>query len=326
MAIEDLAHTLQAPAPQYVLGCLPIIATIGATPDNGCTRKILWLVRCLGCPFTGLFFHCNIMNDETAMCIYWLSSDYFWDENGNPSSYRPVGHHFMQPLLTSEQIERVNDCIAEASLVVRFSSIVSAYYIFVGIFEGMYRMIGPCSAHDWPYFPFSLTWTLPAIYKRIYGGKIVVNDPKRLLRGEKIYLKRYDGNKRVIDAQVIFTALFSIVFPWTTVFLAYLTRPVGFGCRSKYLTAVCSIWSFNSFFAYLYHRFNEEKRVDGNLKIHCWFCICGIIVAILLILLALLSHESSWWIILFGESCDISNECSAPDGEFLPISMNNSQN
>ncbi|CAG8852637.1 41325_t:CDS:2, partial [Gigaspora margarita] len=232
-----------------------------------------------------LFYHCNIMNDEKTMCVYWLSSSHFIEENGDISSRRPVGHHSKYTLFISEQIECVNECIAEASLLDRFSSIVSAYYILVGIFVAMYRMLGPCTPQDWPYFPLSLTWTLPAIYKRVYGGKIIVNDPRKILRNDIIHLKNHGTcDKIYIDIYVIITALFSILIPWITVLLAYFTRPIGFG----------------------------EKEVNGNVKIHCWFCFCGILITIFLILLALLSHTTSWWVVLFGEACDISDVCNQP--------------
>lgn len=320
MGAENLLQNLQTPAPQYVLGCLPVIVTIGVAPDSGCVRKLLWIMRCLGCPFTGLFYHCNIMNDEKTMCVYWLSSSHFIEENGDISSRRPVGHHSKYTLFTSEQIECVNECIAEASLLDRFSSIVSAYYILVGIFVAMYRMLGPCTPQDWPYFPLSLTWTLPAIYKRVYGGKIIVNDPRKILRNDIIHLKKHGTcDKIYIDIYVIITALFSILIPWITVLLAYFTRPIGFGCRSKFLTAMCTIWSFNSIFAYFYHKFRGEKEVNGNVKIHCWFCFCGILITIFLILLALLSHTTSWWVVLFGEACDISDVCNQPGDHLLPL-------
>ncbi|CAG8687379.1 24048_t:CDS:1 [Cetraspora pellucida] len=319
MAVTEYIHALQSPAPQYVLGCLPVIVTVGHAPDNGCIRKLLWILRCLGCPFSGLFYHCNIMNDETSMCIYWLSYDNFSQENDELVSRRPVGHHSMCALLTSEQVEHINECISEASLLDRFSSLVSAYYIIVGIFVAMYRMLGPCTPQDWPYFPLTLAWTLPAIYKRVYGGKVVANDPRKLLRNDRIILKKHDKSyKKTMDIYVIVTALFSILIPWTSVILAYRTPPIGYGCRSKFLTAMCSIWSFNSCLAYLYHVFKGEKHVNGDIKIHCWFCCCGIIMLIFLIFLAFLSHTTSWWVVIFGQTCDISNVCNVPDA-FLPI-------
>ncbi|CAG8694952.1 5346_t:CDS:1 [Dentiscutata erythropus] len=325
-----LLDYLQTPAPQYVIGCLPVIITIGVAPDNGCVRRLLWILRCLGCPFTGIFYHCNIMNDETLMCVYWLSSGHFIEENGDRSSRRPVGHHSMLIVLSPKQIEYVNECISEASILDRFSSILSAYYIIVGIFVAMYRMLGTCTPQDWPYFPLSLSWTLPAIYKRVYGGKIIANDPRKIFLStdnndsnniiDKIHLKKYSiSDKKRLDTYVIITALFTIIIPWTTVILAYFTPPKGFGCRSKYLTVVCTIWSFNSILAYFYHKFKGEKDVNGDIKIHSWFCFCGVLIAILLILLALLSHTTSWWVTAFGEACDISNVCNKPGGNSLPI-------
>ncbi|RIA81495.1 hypothetical protein C1645_836889 [Glomus cerebriforme] len=70
-------HTLLEHVPQYVLGCLPAIAMIGASPMDNFLEKLAWVLRCLGCPFVGLFYNLNIGGKKTLRCIYWLSSDYF---------------------------------------------------------------------------------------------------------------------------------------------------------------------------------------------------------------------------------------------------------
>ncbi|RIA96700.1 hypothetical protein C1645_815009 [Glomus cerebriforme] len=324
-SIINFIHSLQEPVPQYVLGCIPAIATMGAAPSSGLLNKLLWIFRCLGCPFTGLFYYCNINNNPIAMSAYWLDSDQFVKkENGNENveskiKYRPVGHYAMDIASEKEQEENVvkllRECIAESSVLDRLSSLASAYYIFVGILIGITKAInaGQCTGSDWPYLPLLLAWTLPAIYKRVFGGKMVVNDPSVILRGGGntkelvVRVKELQYNKKSAqDARVIITlVLFSMIIPWITVLLAYFTRPVGYGCRSKYITVLCSIWSLNSFVAYVSH-ISGEKFVSGNRFMNGWFCLCGVIIAILIIILGLLSHTQSWWIDLFGNVCKIN--------------------
>jgi hypothetical protein len=331
--LQDLIHTLEDPAPQYVLGCIPVIVTIGTAPDNGLGNKILWILRCLGSPFTGLFYTLNVKNDPISITSYWLNSDRF-KENGETISFRPFGHHAKEIILSDqdpEVIQSLEECIAEASPLDRLSSLASAYYVFVGIFAGITKAvnIGHCTEVDWPYLPLALTWTLPAVYKRVFGGKMVVRDPRERLekldtmnsseRIEKLENKVYivvrdlsDHVKNPKDASifVITFILFSLIIPWVTVPLAYFSRPIGFGCRSKYISVLCSIWSVNSTIAYISHVLGE-KSVYNRRFLNIWFYFSGIIVAILLLLLALLSRTRSWWVDLFGESCSLT--CSSQD-------------
>lgn len=309
-SLLKLLRTLQDPAPQYVLGCLPAIATIGAAPDNGLINKLIWVLRCLGCPFTGLFYSCNINSDPISMSTYWLTSKHF-TKNGCKIPYRPFGHYTMEIVADDQDkivIKLLKECIAEASVLDRLSSLASAYYIFLGIFAGITKAIriGPCTGDDWPYLPLALAWTFPAIYKRVSGGRMVVNDPRHALRDMHVVVRDLSHDRRSAqDVQVLITlVLFSIGVPWISVLLAYFTRPMGYGCRSKYLTVMASIWSFNSLIAYISH-ISGEKYVGGNRLINGWFCLSGVIIAILLILLGLLSHTQSWWGDLFGEVCAV---------------------
>ncbi|CAB5197052.1 hypothetical protein RhiirA5_424366 [Rhizophagus irregularis] len=315
-SIVDFLRTLQDPAPQYVLGCGPAVATIGASPESGLINKLLWLLRCLGCPFTGLFYAC-VCNDPITMSIYWLTSDHFMkDENILP--YRPLGHYIMKITVDEQDddvIKLLEECIAEASVLDRLSSLASAYYIFLGIITGLIKAmrIGqPCPKEDWPYLPLALAWTLPAIYKRVYGGRMVVNDPRDRLKDMHLVvsdLKHRESHKRSARvAQVMIILLFSIIIHWISVLLAYFTYPVGYGCRSRYLTVLSSIWSFNNLIAYISHIIGE-RSVEGNRFIHGWFCLCGVTIFILLILLGLLSHTQSWWKDLFGNICDDAARC-----------------
>ncbi|CAG8675176.1 6093_t:CDS:1, partial [Acaulospora morrowiae] len=74
---NEILFKLLDPVPQYVLGCLPALAIIGESPANEFTEKITWLLRCLGCPFTGIFYSFNIGGKGESRCMYWLSSDKF---------------------------------------------------------------------------------------------------------------------------------------------------------------------------------------------------------------------------------------------------------
>ncbi|CAB4398510.1 unnamed protein product [Rhizophagus irregularis] len=336
----NLIFKLQDPIPQYVLGCLPAIATIGAAPDNGLMNKLIWIFRSLGSPFSGLFYFCNI--NEKGMCAYWLPSDSFI-QNGNTILYRPFGHHAMELDLTPNQKKYMRECIAEATVLDRLSSLASAYYIIVGIFAGIARATGavgnPCIIKDWPYIPLALAWTIPVICVRVFNGRVVFKDPRHKFyfeepkeeeseeseeeRTEKDEIeimeikveengrnesKRIRVKKLKEDmlnskiAHTMLTAAFSVLMPWMAVFMAYFTKPIGFACRSKYLTVVCSIWTINSLLAYILH-LRGEKSVSGHKYIHGWFCLCGVIITILFTLLGLLSNTQLWWINLFGNSC-----------------------
>ncbi|CAG8720376.1 10246_t:CDS:1, partial [Ambispora leptoticha] len=140
----DLVSNLLNPIPQYVLGSLPAIATIGAAPMEDFFQKIMWLFRCLGSPFIGLFYTCNIPSDSTF--IFWLPKRYFRkverDGEGktiNNIPYRPVGHHALLLVLpefnqrfgdelqeNARVLQGLDECVANASVLERFSSLVAA--------------------------------------------------------------------------------------------------------------------------------------------------------------------------------------------------------
>jgi len=329
VTLQDLIRVLQNPAPQYVFGCIPAIVTIGTAPDNGLINKMLWILRCLGSPFTGLFYIFDVGNDSISMTTYWLDSKF--KENGQPIAFRPFGHYVKKIILKDQDpqvIRSLEECVAEASVLDRLSSLASAYYVFVGIFAGLTKAmhLGSCSEEDWPYLPLALAWTLPAIYRRVFWGRMVVKDPREILEKlekdpkeqlEKLEMSESniyivvrgipDHVKNPQDGRifVITFILFSILIPWITVVLAYFSRPIGYGCRSKYLSVLCSFWTFNSTVAYLSH-LKGETSVYSRRILSIWFYFSGIIVAILLLLLALLSRTRSWWPDLFGEACSLT--------------------
>ncbi|GBB88025.1 hypothetical protein RclHR1_14540004 [Rhizophagus clarus] len=315
-----LIRKLLNPIPQYILGCLPAITIVGATPREKFAEKISWVFRCLGCPFTGLFYSCNVGSSKVDQCIYWLPAEYFKYREPNEVNplnevrYRPVGVH--SKVLEQSERQRIyteiRRCMARASVLERLSSLVSAYYILVGIIAGISRVTTPAVCEDWPYIPLLFAWTIPAIYKRVIWGHLIVKNPIEEMENIRpIVLTEIDEeSKNHKRFSVTFTAFASIVSPWITVLLAYYTPPVGYFCRSKYITVLCAIWSFNSTLAYICHLIGEKGIYNFCYGIfHVWFSVCGVVVAMLIFFLGLLANNTEWWLSLFGPSCDISSAC-----------------
>ncbi|CAB5174162.1 hypothetical protein RhiirA5_372618 [Rhizophagus irregularis] len=302
------------PIPQYVLGCLPAIAIMGASPKEKFAEKLAWVLRCLGCPFTGLLYSCNVGKDEVKLCIYWLSSKYFSstgqrNQQLQQLKHRPVGVYAMsvdkERNEFSNIVKYINRYTARASVLDRMSSLVSTYYILVGIIAAISRTTGINNCEDWPFIPLLLSWTIPAILKRVISGTLVVKDPNCEFELQDIQIIMKPGSESYRKHKlfsVTLVAFVSIVYPWLTVFLAIYTPPIGYYCRSQYLTIICSIWSINSALAYINHLIKEHD-VEGNEFLHAWFSIWGFIVAILLLFLALLTNNIEWWSILHEEHC-----------------------
>src|SRR6266498_764569 len=304
-------HKLLDPIPQYVVGCFPAIAIIGASPNNKFTEKLAWVLRCLGCPFTGLFYSLNIGGNKESRCIYWLSSNYFIITGTTRQPiYRPVGVHNMTLNRTQNQniTTYVDRCIAKASVLERLSAFLSAYYIVVGVMAGISRATGSTVCEGWPYIPLLLSWTIPAIWRRIFSGNLVVKDPNEEFRDIQINIRDDLDDKIHKRFTVTVTAFVSIVYPWITVLLAYFTPPIGYFCRSRYITVICSIWSFNSALAYLCHCIGERDSLGfGKGFFHAWLSFSGFIVAILLFILGLFAKYNQWWEDVFGDLCSVKS-------------------
>ncbi|CAG8815170.1 13025_t:CDS:1, partial [Dentiscutata erythropus] len=233
------------------------------------------------------------------------------------NDYRPVGHKAMRIILPDGPqdpkdpqnliINTLKDCVAEASLLDRFASFVSAYYIFVGIFIGIAGAT-QCieDKQDWPYIPLLFIWNLPVIYFRIKYGLVVIKEP--IFNG-RLFVESYKECE-LSDKQkyVLFVALISILLPWPTVVIAYFTRPVGFFCRSKFLTIICSIWSFNNIVAYIRH-INGEGDVHESGIIDTIFWLSGVIILIGLGFLSVLAADLDLWVSIFGSSCYVPSSC-----------------
>ncbi|CAI2178234.1 6240_t:CDS:1 [Funneliformis geosporum] len=335
--IVDIIKDLLSSIPSYVLGCLPAIATIGASPMRGFLEKLMWVFRCLGCPFTGLYYTCNISNDESSLCLYWLEAKYFkfvgnHDEekskvDGDQLTYRPIGIHYkslIREKFTREIINIIDECTAQASVLERLSSLPPAYYMGVGIFAGISRLVIPRDCEFLPHIPMALIWIFPALFRRIVGGILVVKDPNEKFKmfeeqSKRITSKKNRKNKRKkltnrtpkIPVKysdnpkyfyVFLTGFISIIIPWTVVILANLTPPVGCRCRCRYLSVQASIWSFNSLLALIQHCMGE-KSVKGNTYLHAWFFISGLIVFFLLIGFVVMTSNISIWVNIFGNYC-----------------------
>ncbi|CAG8800365.1 20840_t:CDS:2 [Cetraspora pellucida] len=192
----QVAHRLLEPIPQYVLGCLPAIAIAGASPMNTFIEKLVWMLRCLGCPFIGVFYSVNIGGKEEPRCLFWLPVEYFATSEGENPPYRPVGLYTMKLKENNDIKEHVNRCTAKASVLEKFSSIISMYYIVVGILAGISRTTGSHICEDWPYIPLLLSWTLPALCRRIFSGNLVVKDPKIEFRNITITMEEAPDIRR----------------------------------------------------------------------------------------------------------------------------------
>src|SRR3954469_21024330 len=95
-----------------------------------------------GCPFVGMFYFCNVENDPISKSAYWLPKEYFV-YYGKPIQYRPFGHHALKLLPDGRDNEIMSDWLTEASVIERLSSLVSAFYMLVGMLAGISRAIIP---------------------------------------------------------------------------------------------------------------------------------------------------------------------------------------
>ncbi|RIB26009.1 hypothetical protein C2G38_2066099 [Gigaspora rosea] len=312
-ASEVLLGKLQSQVPQYVLGCLPVIAVIGEIPTRGLWSKLQWIFRCLGCPFSGLFYIICVQNDKKAMCSYYLNKEFF-ARGADSIPFRPFGQHAMKLDPTDSQLRCFSECFSEASVLERLSSLVSAYYILVGLAIAIYKTGTKLECTDWPYVPITLLWTIPVIYKRVVYGRLVFKDVtleiNKLPEDERIIQVVHLNSHELIKKRVLvaITAFLSMVVPWSAVIIAYYTPPKGFFCRSKFLSSFCTIWTFNSFLALILH-LRGEVSLKGSQIVHVFFCFCGVVVAMFLLSFCLLSDERHWWVKIFGEDCNNSDWC-----------------
>ncbi|POG68902.1 hypothetical protein GLOIN_2v1480417 [Rhizophagus irregularis DAOM 181602=DAOM 197198] len=308
-SIAQLINVLLDPIPQYVTGCLPALLIIGESPMNSFTKKLAWMLICLGCPFVGLIFNLNIGSEPESRCIYWLQADFFTDVSGNSLNYRPFGVRSLT-LSKNQKHKRtlmtyVDRCTAKASVLERLSSLLPAYYIIVGILAGISMVTESVVCDEWPFIPLLLSWTIPAILRRGIVGNLIVKDPNVEFKLQKVVMDQPNDDDRYHKrCTVALTALASIIYPWITVVLAYYSPPIGFFCRSKFITVICSIWTFNNLLGFLCHCYEGKNLFDlGKGMLRVLFFISGFIVAILLFVLSLLAKNNEWWVGLFGDSC-----------------------
>jgi hypothetical protein len=74
--------------------------------------------------------------------------------------------------------------------------------------------VEPAVCKDWPYIPLLLSWTIPAIYKRVAWGNLIVKDPKKELENLRpIILNEIDEeSKNHKHFAVTLTTLASMYF------------------------------------------------------------------------------------------------------------------
>lgn len=303
------------PIPQYVLGCLPAIAIMGACPKEKFSQKLTWVLRCLGCPFTGLLYACNVGTNEAKLCIYWLTSEHF-SSRGQQLNHRPVGIYTMSVDENQDEYRNimvyVRRCTARVSVLERLSSLVSAYYIIVGVIAAISRATdSKACGEDWPYLSLLLSWTIPAVFKRVISGTQVVKDPNDEFRSQNVQIvmiQEDESRKKQKKFTVLLVAIISMIYPWITILVAFFTSPHGYHCRSQVLTGFCVIWSINSFLAYVSH-LKRENNVEGHSFLHIWFSTWGFLVAIGLFILSLFANNVEWWGV-FKETCRVTkNSC-----------------
>ncbi|CAG8614562.1 3046_t:CDS:1 [Paraglomus occultum] len=309
-----ITDILQNPIPQYLLGVLPAILILGDSPFLTSLSKTLHVFICLGCPFAGLFYFLNIntnlnQNDVNIdSCAYWLPADRFYGGRW------PFGFHARRINCNSDIRNILERCISVISTLDRCACLISLYFITIGIIVGIIRAIGPCYVQqDWPSIPLLLVWTFPALLVRLVQGKTVARNPIDELQNveETIDLQPVCIEAaQKIRAKVVMILVLSIAAHWLAVLITFYTRPIGFGCRSKYLTVISSIWTFNNIVCFIFYYLLDRPPpgIDtDNDYIHIWFQICGKLVATFLIAFGVLSHDSSWWVSVFGNSCSISS-------------------
>ncbi|KAF0464847.1 hypothetical protein F8M41_026407 [Gigaspora margarita] len=306
---QQFIFTLLDPIPQYVLGSLTALVIMGASPADKFTEKIAWLFRCLGCPFTGLFYSINIGGKRESRCMYWLSSDKFVTDKGTAPKYRPFGFYAYEIQNADDDVKKkVEQCTATMSVLDRLSMLISSYFIVVGVLALISKTIGTINCRGWPYIPTLLSWTILAILRDAFSGIIVIKDPDKIFKEGQIRINENPKSRTHKRFTVVVAAFISIFYHWIALFLAYFTPPIGYSCRSKFIAIFCSIWSFNSILAFICHCIGEKDLTSfGQGFLHVWFSFCGFIVTVLLLVLGLFTQNNKWWVDVFGDSCNVAS-------------------
>ncbi|CAG8795442.1 20127_t:CDS:1, partial [Racocetra persica] len=96
-----------------------------------------------------------------------------------------MGFHAKQLLPNPTQEALLELCVVDASLMDRFSSLISGFYIIFGIVGGISILFEePCtydeSYQDWPFISMLFIWTLPVIYYRALYGNVVFKLPSEM--------------------------------------------------------------------------------------------------------------------------------------------------
>ncbi|CAG8503142.1 29542_t:CDS:2 [Gigaspora margarita] len=276
--LRAVFHALQNPVPQYLLGLLPVLLTLGSTPYESLLEKFLWFLRCLESSK-------NTSNIETKIVIN--NKDEVDNKVISEQEFpRPFGYHVMKIKPNKSQKRILEDWIAKASLLDRLLLCLSAYYIIISVISGITKAIRPCTQdnalEDWPYIPILFIWTLPVIYVRMFEGKVVSKVlPERLKN--RITIVKYNSAITKKKQNWVFAIFcFSLFLPWLSVIIAYLTPPIGVS------------W---------------EKDVHGPSPVGIMFICFGAIVGLGLIFF------DSLWESVFGASCNQLTNFNLANGE-----------
>ncbi|CAG8639888.1 18690_t:CDS:2 [Racocetra fulgida] len=166
----------------------------------------------------GVFYVVNIGGKEEPLFLFWLPVENFITNEDEEPKYRPVGLYYMRPVglyymnIEQDMKEHVGRCTAKASVLERFSSVISMYYIVVGVLAGISRTTGLHTCEDWPFIPLLLTWTIPALIRRIKSGNLVVKHPKDELEGLTIKIVKDLDNRRRKRVTVTFMSRQSVPY------------------------------------------------------------------------------------------------------------------
>ncbi|CAG8737548.1 8085_t:CDS:2, partial [Acaulospora morrowiae] len=188
------------------------LGIMGESPADKLSEKLTWLLRCLGCPFTALFYSINIGSEEEYRCLYWLSSRKFFlveseatnkggerQENGKEAqdSEEKAVPQDIKEGVTDEKTEQVSgkeveqpenkkeaepqeQSTARISVLEKGSAWISGYFILVGVLASISKAVGSVNCLDWPYIPSLFSWTFLAVYRRISSKYMVVREPNEI--------------------------------------------------------------------------------------------------------------------------------------------------
>ena len=239
---------------------------MGASPFSTLFSQAMHVFLCLGCPFSALFYILNIntgLGPEDVVIIdavaFWLPPDRFANKTW-PFGFSPHKIRHDKNKIIRKTLEK---CIIPTSALERFVCVIALYYIVVGVFIGIFRAIGPCYVQDWPFIPLLFAWTFPALMVQVLKKRTVSKHPEDephaapdlenddVLLINVIAIQGEPAEK--MRTKILMTLVLSILAHGLAVLITFYAPPTGFGCRSRYLTVISTIWTFNSIFCFAFY-------------------------------------------------------------------------